>query len=290
HGAPSFRQMLDINEEFVGKGTNIVVQRGSESINKWIVPKERESGAKIGIARTVDLMNPVVARVLEGSPAAKAGLEPGARIRAINKTEVNNWIDVFNALKALSGKKVKITYQLGVQKKTVEIGKLDDTKFDASDYQFAVLSGEMPLKTLQIRIQKKNPLTALAWGGRETLRMILSTYVSLRSLILGNVSAKSLSGPVGIGSLAIKVGRDRPLVDFVYFLAFISTALAVFNFLPLPVVDGGHAVFLLIEKVRGKPISVKIMNIVQMIGLVLILLLFVVLTWNDIAKWMKELW
>jgi regulator of sigma E protease len=73
-------------------------------------------------------------------------------------------------------------------------------------------------------------------------------------------------------------------------MAFISATLAVINFLPIPVVDGGHAVFLLIEKIRGRPLPVKVMNIVQFAGLALIGLAFVLLTWQDLRRWWDTLW
>jgi regulator of sigma E protease len=83
--------------------------------------------------------------------------------------------------------------------------------------------------------------------------------------------------------MAIQAGR-RGMIDFAYFMAMISVSLAVINFLPFPVVDGGHAMFLIFEKIRGKPLSIRVMNVVQMIGLALILLVFVLVTWQDISR------
>jgi regulator of sigma E protease len=89
--------------------------------------------------------------------------------------------------------------------------------------------------------------------------------------------------------MAIKTAR-RSLVDFVYLMAMISTIVAVVNFLPFPVVDGGHAAFLIIEKIRGKPLSVRVMNVVQLAGLALLLFVFVAVTWQDIARILGNLW
>ena len=95
----------------------------------------------------------------------------------------------------------------------------------------------------------------------------------LRGLIKGNVSPRQMTGPLGMGAVAVQLSRRGP-VEFLYFMAFISAALAVFNFLPIPVVDGGHAVFLLIEKIRRKPVSIAVQNVTQLIGLVLLLGVF----------------
>jgi regulator of sigma E protease len=94
---------------------------------------------------------------------------------------------------------------------------------------------------------------------------------------------------VGIGSLAIQAGR-KGFMHFVYLMALISVSLAVINFLPFPVLDGGHAAFLIIEKIRGKPVPAKIMNITQLIGLAALLFVFVALTWTDIVRILKGLW
>jgi regulator of sigma E protease len=122
------------------------------------------------------------------------------------------------------------------------------------------------------------------------LKIISSTYASLRSLAKGTVSTRDLRGPAGIGGMAVELARKGSPVDFVYFIAFISAALAVFNFLPLPVVDGGHAVFLVIEKVRGRPLPIKVMNVIQIVGLVLLGGVFLLLTWQDIARMIAGLW
>ena len=124
---------------------------------------------------------------------------------------------------------------------------------------------------------------ALAWGGRETMFFITTSYATLRSLVNQTVSTKDISGPVGIGSMAIQAGR-RGIIDFAYFMAMISVSLAVINFLPFPVVDGGHAMFLIIEKIRGKPLSISVMNVVQMLGLAIILMVFLFVTWQDISR------
>ncbi len=289
-GAPTLRQMHDINAEFADKGTYISVLRDDKTLPAaWIVPKTRENGAQVGIMQRIDLTHTVLAGVRPDSAAAKAGLMMGDVIEKINNTPVTTWIDVFNALKQLQDEKATITYNRGGEQKTADIDKLDKSVFDVDKYSYVLFAGPRDFKLLMGPEVKKGPLAALPWGLGETWEFILSTYASFRSLIIGTVSVEELRGPVGIGSIAIKVGR-KSLVEFIYLMAMISASLAVVNFLPIPVVDGGHAMFLIIEKVRGKPVPVKIMNIVQLIGLGLLLFAFVAITWNDIARIIKELW
>jgi regulator of sigma E protease len=89
--------------------------------------------------------------------------------------------------------------------------------------------------------------------------------------------------------IGIAVGR-KSVTRLVYFLAMISVSLAVINFLPLPIVDGGLAVLLLIEKARGRPLSLKVMNAIQMAGLGVIGLVFIAVTWQDVWRLISERW
>ena len=136
---------------------------------------------------------------------------------------------------------------------------------------------------------RKGPLGALELGVTETGDFIVLTYATLSQFIKGRVSGKQFSGPVGIFRAGVNVGRQG-VVWLVWLLAIISANLAVINFLPLPIVDGGHVVFLIIEKVRRKPLSIRVQNAVQIAGLAMIVVVFVLLTYNDIVQWVSGIW
>jgi len=281
-GAPTFRELLEINDQAAGTPTQIVVLRDGKEVATEIAPRIRDHRALIGMTPTVEMAPPYVAGVRSGSVAAEAGIESGMVVEKVNGHTVSSWIDLFRELKQNTGRTLDLTCRRGVRTATAELGPLTEDVFDPAQYAFELPWGR-PFKPLTVTIQKRNPVRAIGWGSRETLRMVLSAYVSLRSMVLRNISAKSLTGPVGIGQLAIEAGRES-LTDLIYFIAFISAVIAVFNFLPLPVLDGGHALFLLIEKLRGKPLPMKVMNIIQTVGLVLLIGLFIAITWQDISR------
>jgi len=295
HGAPTMRQLLAINERALKTGTEMAVLRDGEQLTMKVAPKlmpvagRRGKRAQIGISNGPDLMHAVLAAVREGSPAEKAGLQAGDVIEEINGQATGNWIDVFNALKQSIGRQVEVSYRRGAQTRAATMGVIDRTSFDPGDYEITIFDIEV-FEPLMVTIHKTNPLDAVVWGAGETWDFIVRAYATLRSLLKKTVSTEALSGPVGIARIAVQVGREQSLVYFVYFMAFISATIAVINFLPVPVVDGGHAVFLLLEKIRGKPLPTKVMNISQFVGLGLILLIFVLLTWQDIARWVGGLW
>lgn len=285
---PTPREIHSINERVQDSGTNMALLRDGQVKTMWIVPKSRGDRAQIGIVMAADLDHLVVSGVREGSPAAQAGIPADARILAVNGTPVATWRELLEAMTAAAGQPVVLKYQLGEQEKTANLDVLTPEQYDPEDYQYTLFEDPM-FRPLTVRISESNPIKAISWGTRETAKFVLTTYLSLRSLFQGTVSVKELHGPVGIGGLAVQVGR-KSVVDLVYFMAFISAVVAVMNFLPLPVMDGGIAVLLLIEKIRRKPLPNKVMVGIQIAGWVLLLGLFVALTWNDIVRLLGQRW
>lgn len=140
-------------------------------------------------------------------------------------------------------------------------------------------------KDLTYLNRKLNPLAAIWAGTKETYYFVAKTYLTLDRLIFTqSVKMEHMSGPVGIIRIGSSIAKADK-VQMLYFLALLSANLAVINFLPLPIVDGGLMVFLLIELIKGSPVSLRIQVITQMIGLVLIATLFVLITFQDISNW-----
>ncbi|MGD2109858.1 MAG: RIP metalloprotease RseP [Phycisphaerae bacterium] len=133
-------------------------------------------------------------------------------------------------------------------------------------------------------LKGKNALDAVWIGVHKTYYFIMTVYKMLeRMLFTRSVGIENVSGPLGIIDLGGKVARTG-FVEFIFFLAIISANLAVINFLPLPIVDGGLMVFLIIEKIKGSPVSLRVQIATQMIGLFLIIGLFVLVTLNDAIR------
>ncbi len=128
-----------------------------------------------------------------------------------------------------------------------------------------------------------NPLTALAMGGKSTYRMLWNIYLLIKNMATQNVGVQNVAGPVGIFRVAIQQA-ELGWSDLLFFLAFISVNLAVINFMPLPVVDGGLMLFLILERIRGKPLSAKMQIITTLAGLALIVLSFLFVTIQDITR------
>ncbi len=135
----------------------------------------------------------------------------------------------------------------------------------------------------EFKLKADGPLGAVGMGLSETRRVMLMTYMTFVRLFQGTVKVEHLKGPVGIAHMGTLLA-DRGVVWLLFFLALVSVNLAVINFLPLPIVDGGQMVFLLFEWARGKPVPVQIQNVVTLAGLLCVVAMFLLVTFNDVRN------
>ncbi|MCK5113919.1 MAG: site-2 protease family protein [Phycisphaerae bacterium] len=283
---PTHQQFIDISSKLVKDGnakTKIIVLRAGKTLTLDIAPEKDDGRAVNGVHLVPDMDAMVVGYVRENSLAAKAGLPADAEILAVNNQKIHSWIDLVETLKKCDGQELEITAKLGASEQTYKLGKLTKNNFDPEDYHASFFGVDTTFKQLTVDIVHRNPIAAIGWGVKQTYQQVLGVYLSLRGLVTGTVSTKAISGPVGIGSAAVRLAR-KSFMDLVYLMAILSTALAVFNFLPIPALDGGHAALMIIEKFRKKPLPLKLINTVQMIGFFLLIGLLLLVTFKDIMK------
>ena len=289
-GAPSRSELLKTNEEFAGKETSIRVLRGGKALDLKITPKPKSGRVLIGIAPEPEFDKLFVARVQPGSAAAEAGIVEDAVLTKVNSTSVATWPELYAALWSAGGEAITLTYTLKGKERTASFGVLSKEVFDPDRYlvDTPAIKAVGVLRTDAIR---GDPLQALAWSTEDTWVWMVSVYKTLRSITKGRASTKGISGPVGIGVIAVIKGREG-VIELAYFIAMLSALVAVFNFLPLPMLDGGHAVLVLVDKVhrlvRGRPLPAKVYAGVQIVGLVLILGIFLAITFQDVARWVFD--
>ncbi|MHC4991498.1 MAG: M50 family metallopeptidase [Planctomycetota bacterium] len=128
-----------------------------------------------------------------------------------------------------------------------------------------------------------NPLTAISMGLQETHKLILMTYLTIDRLFRGSVGVEQLRGPLGIVHMGSQI-IDGGFTYVIFFLAMISVNLAVINFLPIPIVDGGLFLFLIYEKIKGRPPSIAFQNAATLVGIFLIGTVLLVVTWHDVMR------
>lgn len=211
-----------------------------------------------------------VGKMVEGSPAIKAGLKQGDKLLKVNDINIDKWEDVATALKdGRKGQIVHIEYERDGKKGSV------DTKLMKSDDGRYIIGINPELK--------RNPARSIVDGAKNTWTLTTKMYVVIKQLFTGEVSTKELSGPVGIVYM-VNQSASMGFLYFLYLMAIISLNLAIVNLLPLPALDGGRIVLIGIKKITGKAISDELEGKINTAGLILLLLLMVYVTWNDIVK------
>lgn len=228
--------------------------------------------------------------------AQSLDLPPGTVIRAMDGESVSSFFDIHAALVRAKqratneGVTVALVVELPMSDASgAPIVETHEWFIPSADLaSLAPLTwtspvGEEHFRPLMITRKASNPFGAIGMGFVETRRVMASAYLTIARLFQGSVKVEHLKGPVGIAHIGTVVAK-RGVIDLIFFMAIISVNLAVLNFLPLPIVDGGLFVFLLWEGITGKPVSPNVQAATAMLGLLLIGALFLLVTFNDITN------
>lgn len=288
---PTFVEMRAVTQKFANKPMPVTVLRKSEiggfdRLSFEVTPKkaEGEENAKIGIYAELDMDHPVVSKVIGGENGdVVMGLPRGAVITSVDGEPVKSFFDVAHKLASFKGQRVPVEYNLGTaQTAGAAIVNVPlDSKVSLSPELATVMSFKPKL-----RLYKVDLLSAPKMGVYLIGDTIEQSYSTLKMLFTKNssVKAKDLTGPVGIAKLSYDIVKNGRKSYFLFFLGMISCFLAVMNFLPIPVVDGGHFVLLIVEKIKGAPVGLMAQQVLTYIGLALLGTLFIYVTYQDILK------
>ncbi|MDR2111949.1 MAG: RIP metalloprotease RseP [Candidatus Accumulibacter sp.] len=238
---------------------------------------------RLGLRLFRPLIPAVLGKITPGSAAAAAGLRPGDVLAAIGNQPVASWYDVVRAVRESPGVPLLFKVQRGGQTLSLEItpapamsGGREIGRIGAS---VADAGGPDDL----LIVVRHAPLPALGKAAWEVWDKSLFSLRMVGKMLTGALSWKNISGPVTIADYAGQSAR-LGLVHYLRFLALVSLSLAVFNLLPVPVLDGGHLLYYVAEIARGRPLSDRCLMIGQKIGLALILMLMVCALYNDFTR------
>ena len=225
---------------------------------------------------------PVVGQVLPNKPAARAGIQEGDTIVAVNGRRVEQWYDLLEMLQSSPGRALTIEVARGPQRLSFTVKPYVDT-IPGPDAK------PRPVGRIGVGVgtgfiyEKLSLGQAIAEGGKATLKASTQIVRTVRGLFSGRISGRTVGGPILIGQLAGESAR-LGLDTFLGFMALISINLAILNLLPVPVLDGGQFLFLLAEAVIRRPLPVKLRERLTTVGLVLIILLMGLAFSNDIRR------
>ncbi len=293
-----FEQISEALAEGRGRPLNLTVNRGGVLETYELSPRVVQSRDLLGDEITLyDLgfsprLKPVLQRVLEGQPAASSGLRAGDLIVAIDGRPTPDWQDVLEAIQGPEESRHSLS-PTTVRPLDFEVerdGQL--LKFQLTPKLNTSLNAEgeityTPMVGLEVKAASLTEnlgfFRAAAVGLEETYGFIRLTIVSVYKLISGQISAKTLGGPILIAEVTGDRAREG-LLPLLNLAAFISINLGILNLLPIPVLDGGQLVFFIIEAIRRKPLSLAVREKAQWLGAALLVMLMIMVFYNDIAR------
>ncbi|WP_133129422.1 RIP metalloprotease RseP [Legionella yabuuchiae] len=239
----------------------------------------------LGIVPFVPSIPPVVGEIVRDTPASKAALSVGDKITAINGKEITDWLELVEFVRQHPNQTIQLSVLRGQTPQTISVTVGVTERQGEQEGFLGLKSKKVDWPEHWLRVQQKGPLNALEKSFSQTLELTGATFTLLGRLAIGKLPIQSLSGPVGIAQGAGESARGG-LSYYLSFLALVSISLAVLNLLPIPVLDGGHLLYYLIEGIRGKPLSEEVKSVGMYIGLFLLMALMVIALSNDISRLM----
>jgi len=289
---PTYMQMREVVEKHEDKELPVKVLRtnangAEEALTVTVKPRKSADSDRvmIGLGLVIDAERPVVAKTIdaEGGPSRLA-IPSGAAITVVDGTPVSSFYDVIREIRKYSGERITIDWRLNEEIAGNVVLNVETNEESVTVKSAFTEIDFIPFEKLERLYKASGPIDAVGMGYRKTVMFIAQTYVTLKRLIGGLVSPKNLMGPVGIITFSYRIVAEQPLVYYVYFLGLISAVIAVFNFLPLPPLDGGLVVILLVEKIKGSALSERVQGVIAYAGWALIGTLILYVTFNDIVR------
>ena len=214
--------------------------------------------------------------LIPGMPAEKAGMLEGDKILSIDGKEVSNWKEMAEIIHSKPGQEISIKILRGNEEILLKITPQYD------EVKGVGLLGIAPTWHISKDIGKYDLIGSVYGGFKQTAFLIVVTLNYLWLMLLGTVKP-AVAGPVGIAQMVAQVARTG-VYQLFWLIAIISAEIGLFNLFPIPLLDGGHATFYLVEGITGKPLDENKMRIAQAIGAAIIVFLLVLVTYQDILR------
>ncbi|MFS0688064.1 RIP metalloprotease RseP [Sporosarcina sp. 179-K 8C2 HS] len=228
----------------------------------------------IGLLHGIPTNEPIIKEVVNDSPAYAAGMEAGDFVKEVDGKPIESWQEFTTTIQKNPGKNLQMKVERDGEMLTLAV--IPKTFVDAGrEYGQIGVMYESPLE--------KNALKAFAFGAEQTFSWMKRIFELLGMLVTGKFTIDALSGPVGIYKATEEVAQWG-VFSLMNWAAVLSINLGIMNLLPLPALDGGRLLFFLFEGVRGKPVDKQKEGMVHFVGIMLLMVLMLVVTWNDIQR------
>ncbi|MBD8755633.1 sigma E protease regulator RseP [Pseudomonas coleopterorum] len=255
----------------------------SLALSQWLQGSDEPDPIRsLGIRPWRPALEPILAELDPNGPAQSAGLRAGDRLLALDGQPLGDWQQVVDLVRQRPDSRIVLRVERDNAQLEVPVNLVSKGEGKAAGYLGAgVKPVEWPPQML--REVSYGPLDAVVEGARRTWTMSVLTLDSLKKMLFGELSVKNLSGPITIAKVA-GASAQSGFGDFLNFLAYLSISLGVLNLLPIPVLDGGHLLFYLIEWVRGRPVSDRVQGWGIQIGISLVVGVMLLALINDLGR------
>ncbi|MCP1454460.1 MULTISPECIES: RIP metalloprotease RseP [Pseudomonas] len=253
-------------------------------LDKWLKGADEPDPIRsLGIRPWRPAMPPILAELDPKGPAQAAGLKTGDRLLALDDQLVSDWQQVVDSVRVRPDTKIvlRIERDGAPIDVPVTLAARGESKAPSGYLGAGVKAVDWPPE--MIREVSFGPVAAIGEGARRTWTMSVLTLDSLKKMLFGELSVKNLSGPITIAKVA-GASAQSGVADFLNFLAYLSISLGVLNLLPIPVLDGGHLLFYLIEWARGRPLSDRVQGWGIQIGISLVVGVMLLALVNDLGR------
>ena len=248
-------------------------------ITDWL--SEDEPSNLVYSLGIVPPIEPVIGEVLPDSPAAEGGLNSGDMILKINANPIYDWSEIKKFINEKGGETISLTIDRNGESKQLFVKPIFSEI--SSTWQIGISSAYI-LNPSSRKVIKFGISQSLQNSFLQTFSVIENSLIFFKKIIFGQISSKNLGGPVMIGQYAGESVIYGGLYSFIYLIAFISISLGIVNLFPLPVLDGGQALILTIERIIGKNLPDKLLDFFYKLGTLFLLFLFVFVFLNDIFR------
>ena len=253
-------------------------------LKRWAVSEEQGPLGSLGITPYRPQIPPVIGRLVEGGAAERGGLQLGDRVLAIDEAPLARWTELVARVQASAGRPLRLRIERAGGE--LELTLVPAAQQNDAGQTFGYIGAGVEAVAWPPELRRTiqyGPLDALAVAAAKTTQMISLTLESIGKMIQGLISVKNLSGPITIAKVA-GASAESGLEAFLNFLAYLSISLGVLNLLPIPMLDGGHLLYYLIEAVRGRPVSERTQVAGLKLGMALLLTLMLLAIYNDLAR------
>lgn len=263
-------------------GTAHISEKRIDLRNWQFDPAKQDPVTSLGMLPRSPQIETVLAEVQPNSAAMKAGLQAGDRIVKVDGQPLDQWQRFVTLVRDNPGKALAVEVER--RGNSLALTLTPDVKPGRKAEGFAgVVPRIIPLPDEYKTVRQYGPFTAIGEASAKTWQLMKLTVSMLGKLVTGEVKLNNLSGPISIAQGA-GMSAEYGLIYYLMFLALISVNLGIINLFPLPVLDGGHLLFLAIEKIKGGPVSERVQDFSYRIGSILLVLLMGLALFNDFSR------